>query len=71
MLEISKDRLVSLIASELQFDALNCGGVDNWSFYEQSRKDMLNQLAKEFNLEREDLTFYDVAEHIVKSGDYE
>lgn len=69
MIEVSKERLVQLLAAELELNALNCGGVDNWEWCGDSISDALTELANEYNLDREDLSFEDVARHMINVGD--
>lgn len=67
--EIKENRLVKLLAAELELNALNCGGVDNWEWCGDSISDALAELANEYNLDREDLSFEDVARHMINVGD--
>lgn len=68
MIEISEDRFIELLVAELERDALYMGGVDNWEWCGDSCSDLLDMLAKEYNLEREGLSFRDVARHMVNIG---
>lgn len=64
--KIDEKIYIRLLAAELRLAALNCGGVDNWEWYGDSISDALDQLAKSYHLQREDLTFEDVAKKIIK-----
>lgn len=66
MYKITKNRLVELLAAELELVALKCGGVDNWEWSGASCEDELNCLSSQYNLDREDLTFLDVAGKMVE-----
>lgn len=67
--KINEDRLIELLAAEMELDALTQGGVDNWEWAGVSCGDFISYLAREYNLPRKDLTFHDIAKHIVKIGD--
>ncbi len=67
---VKEDTLIQLVTDSLELDALKAGGVDNWEWSGASCEDDLNICAEEFNLERENLTFRDVAKHIVEKGFY-
>ena len=42
-ISIPKEELLSLIADSERLNALECGGVDNWSYYGESKRDYLKQ----------------------------
>lgn len=42
-LSISKEELLSLIADSERLNALECGGVDNWSYYGESKRNYLDE----------------------------
>ncbi len=46
-ISISKEELISLIAASEKLEALECGGVDNWSYYCESKADYLKQAEAE------------------------
>lgn len=64
-IEIDRKRLIELLAAELELNALNCGGVDNWDWYGDSCCDAIRELARFYHLDEDEVTFKDIAEHIV------
>lgn len=66
-LAIEKDELVELLSAANKLYALNCGGVDNWSWYWDSLDDYLRSWAAEYNLDPdEDWGFADIAAEDIK-----
>lgn len=60
--KINESELIDLLASRVELEALNAGGVDNWEWYGESRRDILKERfpdATEGDLE--DMDFYDCA----------
>lgn len=70
---ISKSRLLHLLNCELELEALQAGGVDNWGYYSDSFKDMVDMILEDEGKTREevgeDYCLYDIAEERLK--DYE
>jgi hypothetical protein len=69
---VSRERLIQLLANSEKLQALQCGGVDNWSYYGESLCYYLNNAKKQYNLtdNDEDISFYDVASAKLRSGDF-
>lgn len=67
---VSEEVLRDLIRDSLELAALNCGGVDNWGWAGDSCSEYLDELAGEYDLEREDLSFEDVATAMMEQGLY-
>lgn len=67
--EIDEDRLTDLLEAEIRLTALESGGVDNWSWYSESLWDTKESLANEYGLEIEDLSFRDIARHMIQNGE--
>lgn len=66
LVKINKSRLIRLLNAEMELEALQAGGVDNWSWYSESFQDYINQYLKDNNLTRDDVgdnfCIYDIAE---------
>lgn len=67
---VSEDVLLELVRDSLELAALNCGGVDNWDWAGDSCSDYLDELAGDYNLKRNDLSFQDVAAVMIARGLY-
>ena len=67
---ISEEALIELVRDSLELAALNSGGVDNWEWAGESCSNYLDELASHYNLEREDLSFEDVAKVMVDKDMY-
>ena len=66
-LAIEKDELVDLLSAANKLFALECGGVDNWSWYGESFGDYLRDWAAEYDLDPdEDWDFGDIAAEDIK-----
>jgi hypothetical protein len=66
-LAIEKDELVGLLSAANKLYALNCGGVDNWSWYWDSLDDYLRSWAAEHDFDPdEDWGFVDIAAEDIK-----
>ena len=66
--KISKDDLKYFIECRARLEALEAGGVDNWSWYDDSNADYLYDMKDEYGLdEDEDLDFLDIVEHEIKN----
>lgn len=50
---ITEDRLLELLKREAQLDALECGGVDNWSWYYDALVDYFDKKDRNFDLDSE------------------
>ena len=65
---VRKDTLKKLITSHLKLRALECGGVDNWSWYSESLNNFIENHIKSNNIEVEeiwDYSFEDMAEDFI------
>lgn len=67
---ISREELLELLEIYYRYTALECGGVDNWEWYDESNSEFLrgyinmqkSYLAQAFTEEEiEDFDFYDIA----------
>jgi hypothetical protein len=69
---ISKKKLLSLLEDSFRLCALECGGVDNWSWYGNSVRDYLDTYIRANHIEFEDeedewdFSFDDIAEREIK-----
>lgn len=64
---IEKDELIGLLSAANKLFALERGGVDNWSWYEDSLGDYLRSWAAEYDLDPdEDWDFGDIAAEDIK-----
>ena len=50
---IDEKRLLELLKSEVRLDALECGGVDNWSWYYEAQVDYFDKEDRNFDLDTE------------------
>lgn len=66
--EIDEKRLIELLAAELELEALNQGGVDNWEWCGASIRDAIRGLAAEYGLTGNHVTFTDIAKHMIDTG---
>ena len=64
--KISEDKLKEFLETSLEMWMLNQDGVDNWSWYGASRRDIIEEFIPDSN---KDITFSDIAEILLK--DYE
>lgn len=64
--KISRSRLKRLLMAEHELNALEAGGVDNWSWYSDSRNDYLQEYRDE--QDNEDLYFDDIAEQEIEES---
>lgn len=63
--KISEDKLRELIIADAILQALEAGGVDNWSWYSESKQEYLEDYFSKRNLQwfkENDLNFYALAE---------
>lgn len=66
--KISEHDLKYFIECRARLEALESGGVDNWSWYCDSNTDYLNDMKEEYNLDKEEnLDFSDIAEYEIKN----
>lgn len=65
---ISRERLISLLMIELRFQALECGGVDNWPWYGESIADYINSVNQD--LETNFDNFRDIANYLIENDIY-
>jgi hypothetical protein len=54
---ISERTLLNLYRAEEELNALEAGGVDNWSWYDESLNSNLEDAKKDFNIPEDDETF--------------
>ena len=66
---INEDKLISLFAASYKLQALESGGVDNWSWYSDACNDWLNEVRPADLDEDEawDYGFVNLAEDIIQS----
>lgn len=67
-IEVDEKRLIELLAAELELEALNQGGVDNWEWCGASIRDALRRLAAEYQLTGDNVTFINIAKHMIDIG---
>lgn len=54
---VPKDELKDLLYDSLKLQALECGGVDNWSWYGDSVRDFINAAKADYNVPKDDDDF--------------
>ena len=54
---VPKDELKDLLYDSLRLQALDCGGVDNWSWYGDSVRDFINAAKADYNVPKDDDDF--------------
>ena len=54
---VPKDELKELLYDSLTLQALECGGVDNWSGYEQSIEDFIEAAKVDYSVPEDDDDF--------------
>lgn len=54
---VPKDELKDLLYDSLKLQALECGGVDNWSWYGDSVRDFINAAKADYNVPEDDDDF--------------
>ena len=65
---ISATRLLNLLASEWELNALEYAGVDNWEGFGINFEDYIENYCETFGCEYEkDMSFLDIAEHWVET----
>ena len=67
VVQIEESKLIELIARSEELRALDNGGVDNWSYWEESRGQYIEEKRAKYNLD-EDADFEDIAK--ARLGDY-
>ena len=60
VVQIEESKLIGLIARSEELRALDNGGVDNWSYWEESRNQFIKEKIEKYNLD-ENADFYDIA----------
>lgn len=66
--KIKEEDLKYFIECRARLEALEAGGVDNWSWYGESYSDYLNDMKNEYKLsQEEDFDFDDIVEHEIKN----
>ena len=66
---VDEDKLISLLAASYKLQALESGGVDNWSWYSDACNDWLNEV-RPVDLDEDeawDYGFVNLAEDIIQS----
>ena len=69
--KISESDLLELLTNDLTLGHLEAGGVDNWSWYGEGRREYLEEIASTFLPKEEiaeDLDEQDVAKMIIKNN---
>ena len=61
LVKIPKSKLIKLLNAELELNALEAGGVDNWEWYGESFRDYIDMLLEDEGKSRDD---EDVSEDI-------
>lgn len=54
---VPKDELKDLLYDSLKLQALECGGIDNWSWYGESIGDFINAAKADYNVPEDDDNF--------------
>lgn len=54
---VPKDELKDLLYDSLKLQALECGGVDNWSWYGDSIRDFIDAAKADYNVPKDDDDF--------------
>ena len=54
---VPKNELASLLYDSLKLQALESGGVDNWSWYYESISDFVNEAKTDYNVPEDDEDF--------------
>lgn len=54
---VPKDELKDLLYDSLKLQALECGGVDSWSWYGESIGDFINAAKADYNVPEDDDDF--------------
>ena len=65
--KISEDDLKYFIECRARLEALEAGGVDNWSWYGESNHDYLQDMAEEYKITDRCITFEDVIKYEIKN----
>ncbi len=66
--KIKEEDLKYFIECRARLEALEAGGVDNWSWYGDSYSDYLNDMKEVYGVVQEDdFDFYDIVEHEIKN----
>lgn len=54
---VPKDELKDLLYDSLRLQALDCGGVDNWNWYDASIRDFIDAAKADYNVPEDDDDF--------------
>lgn len=66
--KIKEEDLKYFIECRVRLEALEAGGVDNWSWYGESYSDYLTDMKEIYNMDKEDeLDFEDIANEEIKN----
>ena len=64
MYKIAEDELRHIFHDALAYEALDCGGVDNWSYYGESFKDFIDYYKEDYQIPDEKIdSFDDIVDH--------
>ena len=64
MYRISEDELRRIFHDALAYEALDCGGVDNWSWYGESFMDFIDIYKEDYQIPEEEVLYFDdVVDH--------
>lgn len=65
---ISRETYIELLSDSYKLDALECAGVDNWSFYGYALKDYLKETNHELNINCKN--FKELATYLIDNDKY-
>lgn len=65
--KVSGDDLKYFIECRARLEALESGGVDNWSWYGESNHNYLQDMAEEYKITDRCITFEDVVDKEIKN----
>ena len=69
---ITESQLVHFLTCQMECAMNERDGVDNWEWYGESRKDIIEDYCPNYDEENDgDLTFYDVANLRVEAGEFQ
>lgn len=66
LVKISKSKLIRLLNAEMELEALQAGGVDNWTWYSESLHDYVKGYLEENEIDEDEVSegfcIHDIAE---------